>query len=69
MTRPSPTFVIVAVAAAFVICLAAFLIGRASGAHDAPALSVERVERIDRPRIGPQILLPAPISIPARLPR
>ena len=69
MTRPTRRLLLVTVAAALVTCGAAFFAGRSSGAREAPDLAVERIERIDRPRIGPRIPLPAPIRIPASLPR
>lgn len=69
MTRPSRTMLLVTLAAAVLACGGGFLLGRAEGEQQAPALTVAPVEPIDRPRVGPQIPVPTPISIPATLPR
>jgi hypothetical protein len=69
MTRPSRTMLLITLVAALLAGGAGFSLGRASGKEQAPGLAVEPVERIDRPRVGSQIPVPTPISIPATLPR
>jgi hypothetical protein len=68
MTRPSRNVLLITLAAALIACGGGFFLGRASGEQKAAALPVQPVERIDRPMVGPQIPVPTPISIPARLP-
>jgi hypothetical protein len=69
MTRPTRTMLLVTVVAALIAIGAGYALGRSAGEQHAPALVVQPVERIDRPKIGPRIPVPAPIEIPARLPR
>lgn len=69
MTGPPRTMILVTLVAAVLACGGGFFLGRASGEQKAPALTVAPVERIDRPRVGPQIPVPTPISIPATLPK
>ena len=68
MTRLSRNMLLITVAAALIACGGGFFLGRASSEQQAPGLPVQPVERIDRPVIGPQVPVPTPISIPARLP-
>jgi len=68
MTRPSRNILLVTLAAALIACGGGFFLGRASGEQEAPGLTVQPVEPIDRPMVGSQIPVPTPISIPARLP-
>jgi hypothetical protein len=68
MTRPTRLMTLLTVAAALIAIGAGVLLGRSAGERTAPGLAVEQVERIDRPKIGPTILVPTPITIPARLP-
>jgi len=68
MTRPSRNTLLITLAAALIACGGGFFLGRASGEQQAPGLPVQPVELIDRPLVGPQIPVPTPISIPARLP-
>jgi hypothetical protein len=67
MTRPSRNMLLITLAAAVIACVGGFFLGRASAEEQAPGLAVQPVEKIDRPRVGPQIPVPTPISIPARL--
>jgi hypothetical protein len=69
MTRPPRNMLLVTLAAALIACGGGFFLGRASGEQPPPSLRVQPVERIDRPVVGPQIPVPTPISIPARLPQ
>jgi hypothetical protein len=69
MTRPTRTMALVTAVAALIACGGGFFIGRSSGAQKAPGLAVQRVEQIDRPVVGPEIPVPTPIEIPARLPK
>jgi hypothetical protein len=68
MTRPTRTMLIATVVAALVAIGAGYVLGRSAGEQHAPGLAVQPVERIDRPKVGPQILVPTPIAIPVRLP-
>jgi hypothetical protein len=68
MTRPSRTMLLATAVAALVAIGAGYVLGRSAGAQHAPGLVVQPVELIDRPKIGPQISVPAPIGIPATLP-
>lgn len=69
MTRPTRTTLLATAVAALIAIGAGYALGRSAGGQHAPGLSVQPVELIDRPKIGPQIPVPAPIEIPARLPR
>jgi hypothetical protein len=69
MTRPSRNMLLITLVAALLACGGGFFLGRVSGEQKAPGLAVQPVERIDRPKVGPQIPAPTPISIPATLPR
>ena len=69
MTRPSRNMLLITLVAALLVCGGGYFIGRASGEQKLPALTVQPVEPIERPRIGPQIPVPTPIRIPANLPR
>jgi len=69
MTRPTRRVLLVTAVTALICAGGGFMIGRSAGGETAPALSVAPVERIDRPVVGPQIPVPTPITIPARLPR
>lgn len=68
MTRPPRTLLLITLAATLIACGGGFVVGRASGEQKVPGLAVQRVEPIDRPRVGPQIPAPTPITIPATLP-
>ncbi len=67
MTRPSRNMLLITLVAAVLACGGGLFLGRASGEQDAPQLTIAPVEPIDRPRVGPQIPVPTPISIPATL--
>lgn len=69
MTRPTRRMLLTTAVAALIAAGGGFMIGRSAGGESAPALSVAPIERIDRPAVGPQIPVPTPITIPARLPR
>jgi len=69
MTRPTRTMLLITAVAALIACGGGFFLGRSSGEQKAPGLVLQPVERIDRPVVGPQIPVPTPIEIPARLPR
>lgn len=69
MTRPSRTMLLITLVSAVLACGAGFFLGRASGEQQSAELTVAPVEAIDRPRVGPQIPVPTPISIPATLPK
>ena len=69
MTRPTRLMAVLTAAAAVIAIGAGVLLGRSAGDSTAPGLAVEPVERIDRPKIGPVLPVPTPITIPARLPK
>ncbi len=69
MARPSRLLALVTVAAALIATGGGYVLGRSAGERRAPGLAVAPVESIDRPRVGPQIPVPTPIEVPARLPR
>jgi hypothetical protein len=69
MITPTRMMLIVAAVAAVIAVCGGFLLGRSAGGERAPGLPVRSVERIDRPAVGPPIPVPAPLEIPARLPR
>jgi len=69
MTRPTRTMLVATVVAALVAIGAGYVLGRSAGEQHAPGLAVQPVEQIDRPKIGPPVPVPAPIAIPARLPK
>ncbi len=68
MTRPPRNLLLITIAAALVACGGGFFAGRAVGEQKAPGLAVQRVEPVDRPKVGPQVPAPTPIAIPATLP-
>jgi len=68
MTRPTRTMLIATVVAALIAIGAGYVLGRSAGEQHAPGLVVQPVELIDRPKIGPEIIVPTPIGIPATLP-
>ncbi len=68
MTRPTRTMLLATAVAALIAIGAGYVLGRSAGEQHAPGLSVQAVEPIDRPKIGPQIPVPMRIAIPARLP-
>ncbi len=69
MTRPTRRMLLVTAVATLIAAGGGFMLGRSTAGESAPALSVAPVERIDRPAVGPQIPVPTPIAIPARLPK
>lgn len=69
MTRPPRNLLLITLASALLACGGGFFVGRSAGEQKAPGLAVQRVEPIDRPRVGPQVPAPTPIAIPATLPR
>lgn len=68
MTRPTRTMLLATAVAALIAIGAGYVLGRSAGEQHAPGLSVQPVELIDRPKIGPQIPAPTPIAIPAKPP-
>jgi len=69
MTRPTRTMALITAVAALIACGGGFFLGRSSGEQKAPGLAVQPVEQIDRPLVEPEIPVPTPIEIPARLPK
>ena len=69
MTRPTQMMALITAVAALIACGAGFALGRSSGEQKAPDPLVAPVEQIDRPVVGPEIPVPTPIEIPARLPK